>query len=172
MLAFLCGGMEFAPEHGREWRKDLGEWLLQNLNHQAYDPTQEARRILSAEELDGLDRWKQNDLVRFRRVMRHIINHDLDVMAHRADYVVCYWDRAAARGGGTQAELTAAYRKSLPIYLVSEIPVSEISGWVLGCADHVIFGFEKLKECLRSAYGSFPRQERFWDPTSPRQTFK
>ena len=152
MLAFLCGGMEFAPKEGREWRKVLGNWIYRNLNHQIYDPTQEAKIILSAEELDGLDRWKQSDPVRFRALMRRIINHDLDVMAHQTDYVICYWDQAAARGGGTQAELTAAFRKSLPIYLVSELPVPEISGWVLGCADYVIPGFEKLKKCLKTTY--------------------
>ena len=170
MLAFLCGGMEFAPEDGREWRKNLGDWLLGNLNHQVYDPAQEARRILSAEELEGLDGWKESAPVRFRRVMRRIINHDLDVMAHRADYVVCFWDQAAARGGGTQAELTAAFRKSLPIYLVSEFPVPEISGWVLGCADYVFSAFEKLKDYLSANYGKFPRQEQFWDSASLRRS--
>ncbi len=152
MLAFLCGGMEFAPKDGREWRKDLGNWLYRNLNHKVYDPTQEAKLILSAEDLAGLDRWKQSEPMRFRTLMRRIINHDLNIMAHQTDYVICYWDQAAAQGGGTQAELTAAFRKSLPIYLVSELPVSEISGWVLGCADYVIPGFKKLKERLKITY--------------------
>ena len=55
MLAFLCGGMEYAPDGGRAWRERIRLWLQENLNHHVYDPTVEARRILTPEELDGLE---------------------------------------------------------------------------------------------------------------------
>lgn len=153
MLAFLCGGMEHAPDGGRQWREPLRLWIQERLNHRVYDPTEEARRILSGEELDNLRAWKSSDLERFRKVMRFIINHDLEVMAGQADYVVCFWDEAAARGGGTQAELTAAYRKGIPIYLVSEGLVEHISGWVVGCADRIYSTFDELKVFLAEEYG-------------------
>ena len=100
MLAFLCGAMEFAPDGGRDWREKMRRWLEENVNHAAYDPTVEARRLMSEGDLRCLPGWKTTDLERFRKAMRFIINHDLDVMRSRADYVVCYWDAAAARGGG------------------------------------------------------------------------
>jgi hypothetical protein len=37
--------------------------------------------------------------------VRKIIAWDLDRIESRADYLICYWDAAAARGGGTQGEL-------------------------------------------------------------------
>jgi hypothetical protein len=163
MLAFLCGGMEYAPEGGRGWRERMRAWIQNSFNHRVYDPTQEAGRILSEEDLRDLAGWKTADVERYRKVMRFIINHDLDVMARQADYVVCYWGQAAARGGGTQAELTAAYRKGIPVYLVSELPTEEISGWVVSCADRIFSNFDDLKAYLANVYGNQARQEAFWD---------
>jgi hypothetical protein len=162
MVAFLCGAMEFSPDGGRGWRERVGLWIQENLNHRVYDPTAEASRILSPEELRGLRGWKTTDLERYRKVMRFIINHDLDVMANQADYVVCHWDAAATQGGGTQAELTAAYRKGLPVYLVSERPVEQVSGWVLGCTDKIFSSFEELKAFLTATYGKETRQKAPW----------
>ena len=162
MLAFLCGGMEYAPDGGRAWRERIRLWLQENLNHHVYDPTVEARRILTPEELDGLGKWKVTDLDRFRKVMRFILNHDLDVMARRADYVICNWDEAAARGGGTHAELTSAYRKGIPVYLVTEMPVEEVSGWVLGCTDKIFSSFDDLKSSFAATYGKEARQQALW----------
>ena len=85
MLAFLCGAMEFAPDGGRDWREKMRRWLEENVNHPVYDPNVEARRLMSEEDLRGLPGWKTTDLERFRKAMRFIINHDLDVMRSRAD---------------------------------------------------------------------------------------
>ncbi len=163
MLAFLCGGMEYAADGGRRWRERMRVWLQENLNHRVYDPALEAHRILSEEELNNLSVWKLTDLERYRRTLRVIINHDLDVMANQADYVVCFWDEAAARGAGTQAELTAAYRKGIPAYVVAEMPVDHMSGWVLGCADKVFPSFEELKAYLAANYGREARQRALWE---------
>ncbi len=164
MLAFLCGGMEYAPDGGRQWRERIRAWIHENLNHNVYDPVEESRRILSEEELAGLAAWKTADPERYRKVLRFIINHDLDVMASRADYVVCRWDEAAARGGGTQAELTAAYRKGIPVYIVTELAAREISGWVLGCADKVFSTMDELKAYLTTAYPvDAERQRALWE---------
>lgn len=153
MLAFLCGGMEYATDGGRAWREEMRRWLEETFGHQVFDPIVEAERILSKEEQEGLASWKTSDLGRFRKTMRFIINHDLDVMAQRADYVICNWDEAAAQGGGTQAELTRAYRKGIPIYLVTDMQAEKVSGWMLGCADRVDSSFEDLKRFLISVYG-------------------
>lgn len=164
MLAFLCGGMEFAPDSGREWRERMRRWLEDHINHSVYDPTLEAGRLMSEEELRDLPGWKTTDLERYRKAMHMVINHDLDVMANRADYVVCYWDPAAARGGGTQAELTAAYRKGIPVYLVTEMPVEEVSGWVVACTTKIFSGFDELKSFLTATYGKEARQRALWGP--------
>lgn len=164
MLAFLCGGMEFAPDGGRGWRAKLRQWLEEYVNHTAYDPVVEAARLMSQQDLRSLPGWKTTDLDRYRKAMRFIINHDLDVMSNRTDYVICNWDQAAARGGGTQAELTVAHRKGLPVYLVSEMPVEEISGWVVGCTTKIFSSFDELKTFLTATYGKEARQRAFWGP--------
>jgi hypothetical protein len=164
MLAFLCGGMEFAPQGGAEWRERIRLWLEDHVNHSVYDPTLEARRLMSEEDLREMPGWKATDLERYRKAMRFIINHDLDVMHSRADYVVCHWDPAAARGGGTQAELTAAYRKGIPVYLVSEMPVEEIPGWVVGCTTTIFSSFDELKSFLTATYVKEARQRALWGP--------
>jgi len=162
MLAFLCGAMEYASDGGATWRERIRLWIQESLNHRVYDGVVEARRLFSVEELRDLPAWKTSDPERYRRVMRIAINHDLDVMTRQADYVVCLWDEAAARGGGTQAELTAAYRKGIPVYLVTEFPAGEISGWVLACTDRVFTDFNELKTCLASTYGKDARQQALW----------
>ncbi len=163
MLAFLCGGMEYSADGGRQWRERIRYWLGENLNHRVYDPCEEASRILTEDELRNFRAWKTADLERYRKILRIIINHDLDVMANQADYVVCFWDEAATRGGGSHAELTAAYRKGIPVYLVTEGPADQISGWVLGCADKVFSNFEELKSFLSVTYGKEARQKALWD---------
>lgn len=162
MLAFLCGGMEFSPDGGRQWRQRIRLWLQENLNHRVYDPTVETRRVLNEEESKNYREWKLTDLDRFRRVMRIVINHDVDVMANQADYVVCLWDEAAKEGGGTQAELTAAYRKGIPVYMVAEMPVEEISGWVVACSTKIFPDFNELKSYLAATYGKEAQQRALW----------
>src|SRR5213594_953529 len=98
MLAFLCGGMEYSPDGGRQWRERMRLWVQETLNHRVYDPAEEARRLLTEEELRNLTEWKRTAVERFRKAMRIVIHHDLDVMASQADYVVCLMSlrRAAA----------------------------------------------------------------------------
>ena len=162
MLAFLCGVMEYAADGGEGWRERIRLWIQDTLNHRVYDPVVEARRLFTPTELRELPAWKTSDTDRYRRLIRNAINHDLDVMTRQADYVICFWDEAAARGGGAQAELTVAYRKGIRVYMVTEMPTSEISGWVLACTDRVFADFNELKTFLAATYGKDPRKTALW----------
>jgi hypothetical protein len=81
-------------------------------------------------------------------VIRKIIAFDLELIENHADYLICYWDSPGAQSGGTSAELTVAHRKGIPVYLVTPLPLEQISGWMLGCSDHVFASVEQLKEFL------------------------
>jgi hypothetical protein len=72
----------------------------------------------------------------------------LDWVEERSDALVAYWDEHAGKGAGTQGELTVAYRRGLPVYLVTKLPADQVSGWVLGCASHVFSSFEELHEYM------------------------
>ena len=152
MIAYLSGSIEFAPEYGKQWRRDLRPFLERTLGHRVYDPAEDEKKNLTQEEVASFRRWKTTDLDRFQRTVRKIINFDLDYIQQRADYLVCYWEEETGRGGGTSAELTAAYRKGIPVYLVTSVPLPTVSGWVLACADRVFISFAELRAFLQERY--------------------
>ncbi|HEY4579992.1 MAG TPA: hypothetical protein VIG89_03060 [Candidatus Acidoferrales bacterium] len=152
MFCYLCGSIEFAADKGKLWRRKIRPFIEETLRHRVYDPAEDERKNLTDEEVAHFRSWKQSDPERFRQTVRRIINFDLDLIQHQADYLVCFWDSDSGRGGGTAAELTAAYRKGIPVYLVTELPLDEVSGWVLACADRVFANFEGLKAFLQERY--------------------
>jgi len=161
MLAYLCGPIEFAEEGGKLWRRKLTPFLRDQLGHRVYDPVEDARKIFTGEEFANFRVWQTTDLDRFRRVVRKIIAFDLDLIENKADYLICYWDEEIASTGGTPAGLTAAYRKGIPVYLVTPLPVEEIDAWMLGCSDQVFSSIEGLKEFLSIRF-SREKQTQLW----------
>jgi len=150
MLGYLAGSIEFSNDLGKEWRKALRFFLEGTLGHQVYDPAEDEKKNLSDEESANFRGWKANDFERFRNAVRKIINFDLDLIERQVDYVICFWSKQSAMGGGTAAELTLAYRKGIPVYLVTEVPFQEMSGWVLSCAEQVFCDFDSLRSFLIS----------------------
>jgi hypothetical protein len=144
MLFYLSGSIEYSPDRGRKWRADITPFL-QSLGHEVYDPAQDERKNLTSDEVTNFRSWKKSDLPRFQHTLRKIIAWDLDYVEKRSDAVLCFWDEHAQRGAGTQAELTLAHRMGVPVYLVSDMEVSEVSGWILGCASHLFADFEQFK---------------------------
>jgi hypothetical protein len=158
MLAYLCGPIEFAQDGGRFWRRKLAPFLDEQLGHRVYDPAEDEKKNLSDEEAANFRKWKTTDLDRFRRVIRKIIAFDLDLIENHADYLICYWDSAGAQSGGTSAELTVAHRKGIPVYLVTPLPIEQIS---VGCSDQVFASVEQLKEFLAARFAR-EEQTRLW----------
>jgi hypothetical protein len=144
----------------RHWRRKLAPFLRDQLGHRVYDPAEDENKNLSREEAEHFREWKTTDLERFRRAVRKIIACDLDFIENRADYLICFWD-SLAKSGGTSAELTIAYRKGIPVYLVSTLPVEEISGWMLGCCDQLFTSVEELKDFLTARF-SREKQDQLW----------
>ncbi len=161
MLAYLCGPIEFASDGGKLWRRKLAPFLREALGHRVYDPAEDEKKSLTEEEVAHFREWKKTDLERFRRVVRKIIHYDLELIEGKADYLICHWDTPAAQSGGTPAELTIAYRKGIPVYLVTPLPPEEISGWMLACADQVFSSVEDLKQFLLARYGA-EKQTQLW----------
>ena len=147
MRVYLSGAIEYSPDHGRAWRAAITPFLAA-AGHSVYDPALDARKNLTGHELEHFRSWKHSDLNRFQRTVRKIIQYDLDRIEQQTDCIICFWDEHCLRGAGTQAELTFAHRIGLTIYLVAGMPVSQISGWILGCATHVFAGFDELHAFL------------------------
>jgi len=154
LRVYLSGAIEHAADGGTGWRAQLTRFLEDELGHAVYDPAADEKKDLSGEELAGFRAWKRNDPARFRAVLRKIIAWDLDRVEHASDYVIASWDRAAAQGGGTAAEITLAHRLGKPVFVVVEMPVAEASGWILGAADEVFSSFDDLRTALRARYST------------------
>ncbi len=152
MKAYLAGAIEHSADGGRGWRRDLAVFLREELRHDVYDPAADEKKSLTAEEVAGFRRWKLEDPVRFREAVRKIIAFDLDQIEKKSDYVVALWDRAAATGGGTAAEVTLAHRLGKPVYLILDMPVADASGWILAASTEVFATVAGLRDRLRQTY--------------------
>lgn len=151
MLFYLSGSIEYSPDLGKGWRADITP-LLQALGHEVYDPAQDEKKNLTDTEVREFRSWKSADLPRFQQTVRKIIAWDLDLIERRAGAIVCYWDRHAGRGAGTQGELTFAHRLGIPVYLICDMPVEEVSGWLLGCSTEVFSNLESFREFLMTNF--------------------
>jgi hypothetical protein len=151
MRAYLSGPIEYSPDRGKGWRAQITSFL-HALGHEVYDPAADEKKNLTDEEALEFRGWKTTDLARFRATVRKIIAWDLDWIEQRSDYVICYWDAAAASGAGTQGELTFAHRCAIPVYLVLGVPAREVSGWILGCATGIFDNFAELQSFLARTY--------------------
>ena len=163
MLAYLSGPIEFAADGGKLWRRKLTPFLHNDLGHRVYDPAEDEKKNLTEDEIQNFRAWKETDVERFRRVVRKIIQYDLDIVENKADYVICCLsgDGAAVLSGGTSSELAFAHRRGIPVYLVTNAPVKEISGWMLACADHLFPNVDELKKFLLERYGK-EKQAPLW----------
>ena len=65
-----------------------------------------------------------------------------------ADYVICLWDESVLKGGGSHGEITLAYYNHKPIFLVNQLPLSDLSGWIMSCATEIVTDFDRLKKIL------------------------
>jgi nucleoside 2-deoxyribosyltransferase len=141
---YLSGGIEHSGDGGRGWRSEI-RLFLEGLGAEVYDPAADEKKDLTEEELLCFRRWKLEAPERFRETVRKIIAWDLDRIERGSDCLVAFWDEAAARGGGTAAEITLAHRIGKPVYLVLGMSRQAASGWVLAAATEVFEDFEALR---------------------------
>lgn len=145
--------MEYAAGGGSDWRREIEDWLKEVLQHRAFNPNKESRKYLLKKSVPaGYQRWKKSNPRRFMKVVRGIVAHDSREIAGKSDYLICYWDRGASRGAGTQGEVTMARYFGKPVYLVTQNRISSIPGWILGCTTEIFHSFEELKQFLRKRY--------------------
>lgn len=151
-LVYLAGAIENAPRGGRPWREELTAFLSRELNHRVFDPTLEENHLLSPEEFRNFRQWKNHDLIRFRNTVRKIILMDISTLINRVDYIICLWDAHVLHGGGTHGELTVAHLHDIPVYMVSKIPLENMSSWIIGCTTEIFSDFAGLKKFLVRTY--------------------
>jgi hypothetical protein len=145
--------MEFAKGEGADWRRVMEEWVQKNLGHSAYNPNKESNEFLAKKYPTGNFRdLKNEDIKKYTELVRDLIDGDCREIAERSDYVICNWDESAQRGAGTKGELTMARYVGKPVYMVTQMKLQDIPGWVLGCATKIFGTFEDLEEFLFEHY--------------------
>jgi hypothetical protein len=155
LCAYLSGGMEHAKNDGAGWRTEMESFLRDELGHRAFNPATASQIFLESLGVkDTFRAMKATDPDRYFSIVRRIVDGDSKEVTKRCDYVICLWDRSAARGAGTQGELTLARLSRKPVYLVSRIPFERIPGWVIGCATKRFKSFSALREFLQSHVSS------------------
>lgn len=145
---YLAGAMEHAPDRGCGWRAEMEAFLTGRLGHRVFNPCHWEDKFLPPAERARLHSTKRQDLPQFRQLIRRIIDGDLRMLVNEIDYVICLWDEHVLNGGGTHGELTLAYYHNIPVYMVSPLPQTRISSWILGCTTAFFADFEHLRAFL------------------------
>ena len=95
---------------------------------------------------------KTTDPKQYKKIIRKIIQVDLDAVVKGSDYLIVNWDESVFKGGGTHGEITMAYWFNKPIYMVNSLPIEDVSSWVFSCTEYVFSNFEDLKIKLKEIY--------------------
>lgn len=149
MKTYLAGAIEAAPDGGRHWRDDLRHFLEEELGHTVHDPTAMEFNVVPPDEYAIFREWRETDFPRFQETMHRIIKQDLKCILFDTDYIICTWDKYVEKGGGTQGELTLAFVYNIPVFMVTQIPITQISSWILGCVTQIFGSYETLKSHLK-----------------------
>ena len=152
MKAYLAGAIEHAPDKGKAWRTEMADFLKSNFGHDSYNPHIEEPLILTLGEREAFRRLKTENLSEFQKIVRKLIRNDIKSILTEIDYIICLWDEYAEKGGGTYGELTFAFYYDIPVYMVTPMELSKISGWILGCTTEFFKNFDELKSFLREKY--------------------
>ena len=152
MIAYLSGPIENAHNDGADWRNDITQWLKHNLNHQVFNPVTETQSITKELNTDDFRLMKTTNPQEYKKIIRKIIQVDLDSVVKGSDYLIVNWDESVFKGGGTHGEITMAYWFKKPVYMVNTLPIEDVSSWIFSCTDLICNNFEDLKTELKKIY--------------------
>ena len=154
MIAYLSGAMEYAVDEGSGWRIDMSNWLSAHLGHKVIDPVEESRLLMIKEDSVDYRSWKESDTERYRQFVRQCVDRDIKAVTEEVDYIICLWNTDVFKGAGTHGEVTLAFQHNVPVYLVNQIPLIDLSGWIMACCSEIFNNFEDLKVFLLEKFDS------------------
>ena len=152
MIAYLSGPIENAENDGADWRKSLTPWIKNTLNHKVFNPVIATRDITKGLTSSEFRNMKRSNPDKYKKLIREIINIDIEAVVNSSDYLIVNWNKSVFRGGGTHGEITLAYFLKKPIYLVNNVPFDDLSSWIFSCSTEVFDSFEDLKTYLIKKY--------------------
>ena len=152
MIAYLSGPIENAENDGADWRKSLTPWIKNTLSHKVFNPVIATRDITKGLTSREFRNMKRSNPDKYKKLIREIINIDIEAVVNSSDYLIVNWNKSVFRGGGTHGEITLAYFLKKPIYLVNNVPFDDLSSWIFCCSTEVFDSFEDLKTHLIKKY--------------------
>lgn len=150
---YLSGPMEYAADGGTGWR-EVAEKRLLEAGFDTFNPCRSSEGILRRANLGTPEEYNQlkksiqdnhKDRERYLDVTRQFIKLDLTEL-RTSHLVLVQVDRVAS--GGTAGELTLAHHLDIPVVGFCPGDIAQVSGWVLGCIDHLSFPIEGLHSPL------------------------
>lgn len=152
---YLSGGMEYKKNLGKKWR----DWFTEKLEEQRHDAINpvklESLQDKEDEEDDEAGFPLQTKLSALKEAgklnkVRKIVRDSLfrkDMFAIQlADAIVVLYDESAQKGAGTLSESWEAFREGVPVYLVTDFPMSDVPTWLIGETTQIFADFEELLE--------------------------
>jgi len=152
VIAYLSGPIENAENDGADWRKSLTPWIKNTLSHKVFNPVIATRDITKGLTSDEFRNMKRSNPDKYKKLIRKIINIDIEAVVNSSDYLIVNWNKSVFRGGGTHGEITLAYFLKKPIYLINNVPFDDLSSWIFSCSTEVFDSFEDLKTYLIKKY--------------------
>ena len=152
MIAYLSGPIENAENDGADWRKSLTPWIKNTLSHKVFNPVIATRDITKGLTSSEFRNMKRSNPDKYKKLIREIINIDIEAVVNSSDYLIVNWNKSVFRGGGTHGEITLAYFLKKPIYLVNNVRFDDLSSWIFSCSTEVFDSFEDLKTYLIKKY--------------------
>jgi len=169
LTTYLCGAMEAAKNLGAGWRAEITPFLeelgLEVLNPVEFEPHQlkglQPNRLpefytdfhgnqVKPEYWHELKNAQEKHLYkRFLKYMRRIIQYDMRLVRNEVDFIIVLWDKNAAKGAGTHAEMTEGFLQNLPIYCVAK---SDIPAWAKATCTEIFLSFDELRDFLKEEF--------------------
>ena len=153
MIAYLSGAIEYSHDDGEGWRNNITEWLASKLHHSVINPVEESRLIISNTDSHDYRNWKETDLERYKNFINKFVLRDIKAVTKEANYIICLWNKEVFKGAGTHGEVTLAFEHGIPVYVVNQVPLTDLSGWIIACSAEVFKNFEELKLFLLRKFG-------------------
>jgi len=143
MKIYLSGSMEDAPDGGVGWRAEITP-KLKELGYEVADPAAHNSKKIFGMSTDEFNYLKVSNTDEYKEIVRkNLITVDaLDILS--SDLFLIFYDKYGLRSGGSISESFLAYLCGIPIIMVTEMEISEISGWFLSEVSRQFDSFERM----------------------------
>lgn len=151
MRVYLSGPIEYAEDHGVNWRNKVKEALALVGDVELVDPCDSSLQLLaehgieSVDDYHGLKYGSQDDQELFRAATRTLISHDVNEV-RRSDLLFTKISHVAS--GGTSGEITLARFLDIPVIAFCEDNIQEVSGWVQSVPNMLFTGEDCLERTI------------------------